>query len=213
MFSLFCFFCFFRFFCFFCFLCSCRHPGNLLVRTQPNGEPQLALIDFGLTVAISQSERAAMTGAIYHLLTRDFSTLIKEDTKTLGFLEPDFDTTELEPILENVIKMGVEGGSDMRKRRRQFREISGDLNAIFFQYPFTVPAFFALITRGLGLLEGIALKGDENFDIFNASYPFAMKAGIQLGYGELVARRKEGGWLGWFSSSSSASQKKDLEKK
>ena len=32
--------------------------------------------------------------------------------------------------------------------------ISNELNEVFFRYPFSVPPFFALITRGLGLLEG-----------------------------------------------------------
>jgi len=158
------------------------HPGNMLVQVGKDGEPQLTLIDFGLTTSISDGERRAMTAAIYHLLTRDFGKLIKEDTVKLGFLKEGFGGfEELTPVLDNVIRKGMEGGSDMRKRRRQFREISGDLNQIFFDYPFTVPPFFALITRGLGLLEGIALKGDSEFDIFTASYPFAIKKGMALG--------------------------------
>ncbi|EJK55279.1 hypothetical protein THAOC_25001, partial [Thalassiosira oceanica] len=42
-----------------------------------------------------------------------------------------------------------------------------------------VPPFFALVTRGLGLLEGIALAGDPDFDIFRASYPYATRSGCR----------------------------------
>jgi hypothetical protein len=42
-----------------------------------------------------------------------------------------------------------------------------------------VPPFFALVTRGLGLLEGIALVGDPSFDIFQASYPFAKRKAME----------------------------------
>jgi aarF domain-containing kinase len=46
-----------------------------------------------------------------------------------------------------------------------------------------VPPFFALVTRGLGLLEGIALQGDPEFDIFKASRPYAVKKALALGLG------------------------------
>lgn len=59
-------------------------------------------------------------------------------------------------------------------------EISNELNEVFFKYPFTVPPFFALVTRGLGLLEGIALSGDPSFDIFKASYPFARRRALEV---------------------------------
>ncbi len=61
--------------------------------------------------------------------------------------------------------------------------ISNELNQVFFEYPFSVPPFFALITRGLGLLEGIALSGDPNFDIFSASYPYASRRAAEI-YGK-----------------------------
>jgi aarF domain-containing kinase len=162
------------------------HPANLLVQTVVSGagrkpRKRLALIDFGLTASITKQDQKAMTVAIYHLLTSDFHTLITVDTKSLGFLEDSFDTTELEPVLRHVIEKGMAVGSDMRKRRSTFHEISSELNEIFFNHPFSVPPFFALITRGLGLLEGIALKGDSDFDIFQAARPFAMKKGLQIG--------------------------------
>jgi len=55
------------------------------------------------------------------------------------------------------------------RRRKQFWAVSNELNDIFFHHPFTVPDYFALITRALIVLEGIALTGDPNFDIFKAS--------------------------------------------
>jgi len=43
-----------------------------------------------------------------------------------------------------------------------------------------VPSYFALITRALIVLEGIALSGDPNFDIFAAAIPFARRRALQL---------------------------------
>ena len=76
----------------------------------------------------------------------------------------------------------------MGARRAQFSEVSRDLNSIFFEFPFAVPAYFALITRALIVLEGIALTGDRDFDIFRASYPFAIEhAARTLGMREISA--------------------------
>lgn len=153
------------------------HPGNLLV-TQ---DGTLCLIDFGLCAEVEVREREAMTKAIVHLLYRDFDTLIHTDTKELGFLPHDFDTEELKPILTKVLTGGLlQSGSDLTKRKRKLMEISNELNEIFFRYPFRVPGFFALVTRGLGLLEGIALVGDPDFDIFMASAPYATKRAVSI---------------------------------
>jgi len=146
------------------------HPGNILV-TADRGI--ICLLDFGLCAKVEPEERQAMSKALVHLLYRDFEKLVDEDSKDLGFLPQEFDTEEIKPILIKVLNGGLlEAGSDMKNRKRKFLEISSELNEIFFKYPFQVPPFFALVTRGLGLLEGIALSGDPDFDIFQASLPF-----------------------------------------
>ena len=153
------------------------HPGNLLVTK----DGKLCLLDFGLCAEVDQKSRDAMTRAIVHLLYRDFDSLVHSDTKELGFLPQDFDTQELKPILTKVLTGGLlESGSDLKKRKRKFMEISNELNEIFFRYPFQVPGFFALVTRGLGLLEGIALVGDPNFDIFASAAPYATKRAASI---------------------------------
>ena len=65
--------------------------------------------------------------------------------------------------------------SAVATKRAQFSAISRDLNQIFFDFPFTVPEYFALITRALIVLEGIALTGDPDFDLFASAYPIAAR--------------------------------------
>ena len=57
---------------------------------------------------------------------------------------------------------------------------SNDLYSCTYRYPFVVPEYFALVTRALIVLEGIAITGDKDFDIFAASYPFARKHALAL---------------------------------
>ena len=108
------------------------------------------MLDFGLCADVDLKSRKAMTKALTNLLYRDFDALVEKDAKELGFLPEDFDTEPLKPVLIKVLTGGLlESGSNMEQRKRKFMEISNELNEIFFQYPFQVPAFFALVTRGL----------------------------------------------------------------
>jgi len=67
-----------------------------------------------------------------------------------------------------------------------------DLNRVFFEYPFLVPNYFALITRAMIVLEGIAVTGDPSFDLFSAAYPYAAKRAVAIfGYQGLGAIAKE----------------------
>jgi predicted unusual protein kinase regulating ubiquinone biosynthesis (AarF/ABC1/UbiB family) len=102
------------------------------------------------------------------------------------------DVSDIKPILAKILTQGLlESGSNLHERKRKLLEISDDLNEVFFRYPFSVPPFFALVTRGLGLLEGIALTGDPSFDIFRASYPYARgRAAEMLGTRSLQAMRR-----------------------
>jgi len=153
------------------------HPGNLYVTKGGT----LCLLDFGLCAEIDAQSQSAMTAAIVHLMTGDFDSLIAKDAKDLGFLPEDMDVSELKPILTKILTEGLlESGSNLHARKRKLMSISNELNEVFFRYPFSVPPFFALITRGLGLLEGIALTGDPDFDIFKASYPYARRRAAMI---------------------------------
>ena len=43
-----------------------------------------------------------------------------------------------------------------------------------------MPEYFALITRALIVLEGIAISGDKDFDLFQAAYPYAARHAARL---------------------------------
>merc|ERR1711988_2066405 len=77
-------------------------------------------------------------------------------------------------------------------RRKQFWAVSFDLNKIFYLYPFLVPDYFALITRAMIVLEGIAVTGDPDFDLFKAAYPYSLKRAVKLfGLGGVASLAKE----------------------
>jgi len=173
------------------------HPGNLLVT--PDGK--LALIDFGLMADVPIQDTKTMTKTIVHLMQGDVPGLV-EDAVELGFLPEDVDKSSLTTVLQKVFDSAQLAVTDQVKsgltykaiqgRRKQFWAVSFDLNKIFYLYPFLVPDYFALITRAMIVLEGIAVTGDPDFDLFKAAYPYSLKRAVGLfGYGGVANIAKE----------------------
>jgi aarF domain-containing kinase len=162
------------------------HPGNLLV----NKEGHLVLIDFGLCAEVSGPSSKGMATALVHLINSNVPELLN-DAIALEFLPETVDRDALLPAFERIFSQGKSARAAAQSaaskkmyqasvRRQQFRAISGELNSVFYEFPFVVPEYFALITRALIVLEGIAVTGDPDFDIFSASYPYARRKAMQM---------------------------------
>lgn len=98
-------------------------------------------------------------------------------------LQSIFDSAQI-AVQEEIRNVTSFGGRSRFKavasRRKKFWAVSRDLNKVFFEYPFLVPDYFALITRAMIVLEGIAVTGDPEFDLFAASYPYAFKRAVSV---------------------------------
>ena len=173
------------------------HPGNILVT--PEGK--LALIDFGLMAGVPIPATRTMTKTVVHLMQGDVVGLV-EDAVELGFLPDDVDRASLTPVLQRVFDSAQLAVTDqvragltykaIQGRRKQFWAVSADLNRIFYLYPFLVPDYFALITRAMIVLEGIAITGDKEFDLFRAAYPYCSRRAVQLfGYSGVLSIARE----------------------
>mmetsp|Transcript_9157 Transcript_9157/g.28072 ORF Transcript_9157/g.28072 Transcript_9157/m.28072 type:complete len:221 (+) Transcript_9157:379-1041(+) len=144
------------------------HPGNLLVK-----DGCLVLIDFGLVAEIDKVSMDAIASSCIHLISADWQALF-DDLIALQFLPPDADRDTILPPVQSVLQQGMRAGANIRRRAQNFQAISDDMNKLFFDLPFMVPAYFALITRALCVLEGIALVGNPEFDLFWSAYPYAL---------------------------------------
>ena len=147
------------------------HPGNLFAlpgRTGPMGH--LAYVDFGMMDSISDSDRLTLTGAVVHLINRDFESLA-HDFVALGFLNPSTDLAPIVPALEQVLggALGDNVGSF------NFKAITDRFSELMYDYPFRVPARFALIIRAVVSQEGLALRLDPSFRIIRVAYPYVAK--------------------------------------
>jgi len=147
------------------------HPGNLFAlpgKTGPMGH--LAYVDFGMMDTISDADRLTLTGAVVHLINRDFEALAR-DFVALGFLNPRANLEPIVPALEEVLggALGDNVGSF------NFKAITDRFSELMYDYPFRVPARFALIIRAVVSQEGLALRLDPSFRIIRVAYPYVAR--------------------------------------
>jgi predicted unusual protein kinase regulating ubiquinone biosynthesis (AarF/ABC1/UbiB family) len=142
------------------------HPGNLLA--MPNGK--LAYLDFGMMSEINVEQRYGLLNAIVHIVNREFDALAYDYVR-LGFLTPDVDVTPIVPALTQIFNDALGSSvSDLNINR-----IFEGLSDVMYEYPFRVPAYYALIVRSLITMEGIAMSVDANFKVLSAAYPYVAK--------------------------------------
>ena len=147
------------------------HPGNLFALAGRTGAlGHVAYVDFGMMDSISDSDRLTLTGAVVHLINRDFEALAK-DFQSLGFLAPNANLKPIVPALEEVLggSLGDEVGSF------NFKAITDRFSELMYDYPFRVPARFALIIRAVVSQEGLALRLDPEFRIIAVAYPYVAR--------------------------------------
>jgi predicted unusual protein kinase regulating ubiquinone biosynthesis (AarF/ABC1/UbiB family) len=145
------------------------HPGNLLA--MHNGK--LAYLDFGMMSQVKDYQRYGLLEAIVHLINRDFDGLARDFVK-LEFLTPDTDLTPIIPAFSAVFN-GSMGTSGTNVAELDFKSITDQLSGVMYEYPFQVPAYYALILRSLVTLEGIAVVVDPEFKVMSKAYPYVAK--------------------------------------
>ncbi len=142
------------------------HPGNLLAT--PEGK--LAYLDFGMMSEVKSYQRYGLIEAVVHMVNRDFEGLANDYVK-LEFLSPETDLEPIIPALANVFTNALSASvSEMN-----FKSITDQLSDLMYEYPFRVPAYYALIIRSLVTLEGIAINVDPNFKVLSKAYPYVAK--------------------------------------
>ncbi len=142
------------------------HPGNLLV----TDDGKLAYLDFGMMCSVESYQRYGLIEAIVHMVNRDFDGLASDYVK-LEFLTPETDLTPIIPALATVFNNAL--GASVAELN--LKSITDEFSALMYEYPFRVPAYYALIIRSLVTLDGIAISVDPDFKVLSKAYPYVAK--------------------------------------
>ena len=149
------------------------HPGNLfaLPGDLETGIPdRMAYIDFGMMDQLEQNTKETLVDAVVHLINKDYEDLA-EDFIKLGFLAPGTDISPIVPALEQVL------GDILGQKVSEFnfKTITDSFSELMYDYPFRVPAKFALIIRSIVTQEGLALSINPDFKIVDIAYPYVAR--------------------------------------
>jgi predicted unusual protein kinase regulating ubiquinone biosynthesis (AarF/ABC1/UbiB family) len=130
----------------------------------------MAYIDFGMMDQLDNTTKETIASSVVQLINQDYQTLA-QDFVELGFLAPQTDIYPIVPALEKVLGKAIgESVGDFN-----FKTITDEFSALMYEYPFRVPAKFALIIRSLVTQEGLALSLNPNFKIVEISYPYVSR--------------------------------------
>ena len=142
------------------------HPGNLFA--MPDG--RMAYIDFGMMDQLEETTKETLVDALVHVVNKDYNEFA-EDLVNLGFLTPETNIAPIVPALEAVLGNAI--GKNVKDFN--FKTITDEFSELMYEYPFRVPAKFALIIRSLVTQEGIALSLNPNFKIVEVAYPYVAR--------------------------------------
>jgi len=148
------------------------HPGNLFALPSLDGKAPavMAYIDFGMMDQLEESAKETLVDSVVHLINKDYEDLARDFVK-LGFLTPDIDLKPIIPALETVLGEALgEKVSDFN-----FKTITDKFSELMYEYPFRLPAKFALIIRSLITQEGLALTLNPEFKIVDIAFPYVAK--------------------------------------
>jgi predicted unusual protein kinase regulating ubiquinone biosynthesis (AarF/ABC1/UbiB family) len=146
----------------------------------PDG--RMAYIDFGMMDQLEETTKESLVDALVHLVNKDYADLTADFVK-LGFLTPKINIAPIIPALEAVLGNAI--GKNVQDFN--FKTITDDFSELMYEYPFRVPAKFALIIRSLVTQEGIALSLNPDFKIVEVGYPYIAR---RLLTGESPALRR-----------------------
>ena len=155
------------------------HPGNLFAMA----DGSMAYIDFGMMDQLGQEMKETLVDSVVHLINQEYDKLANDFVK-LGFLTPDIDVRPIVPALEAVFDGAIsESVGDFN-----FKSITDRFSEVMYEYPFRVPAKFALIIRSLVTQEGLALTLNPSFKIVEIAYPYVARR-LLMGETESLRRR------------------------
>ncbi|MDD3898335.1 MAG: AarF/ABC1/UbiB kinase family protein [Syntrophomonadaceae bacterium] len=141
------------------------HPGNLFVT--PEGK--LIMVDFGMTGSIPPHLRQTLVEMVFALVNRDYAQ-VTEYLKELGFIRYDYDNQALNRAISIFLEELVGSGQDLSSLDLQ--ALLRDLETLFYEQPFQVPANFTFLGRALGTLYGICVGLDPGISFIDVAKPY-----------------------------------------
>lgn len=162
------------------------HEGNLLL----TDDGRLAFLDFGLMGQVEPRIMENFAAGIQHLLAEDWLALARvfqavefipkpDDGGFQRVIDPTARVFEYEPCSDDEFAQALEAqmkGEDGGLSR--FGAIAGALTKLSNNYHMSMPPYIILFIRTFLTLEGIAAAVKPEFNIYEASLPYALRRAL-----------------------------------
>ncbi len=152
------------------------HPGNMFVEPLADGDFTLNVVDFGMVGQLSPQLRAQLREMFLGIATRDAPRVVRA-IDNAGWLLPSADRHEIERAATKVFARfwGISLNEIQNLDINEVRGFLGEFRSLIYQAPFQIPSDLLFLGRALGILSGLALQIDPNFNVFEAAAPFAQQ--------------------------------------
>ncbi|MEA3397908.1 MAG: AarF/ABC1/UbiB kinase family protein [Chloroflexota bacterium] len=170
------------------------HPGNffILCLDDDPGQPVIGAVDFGMVGHLSLRLREELIHLYGVSVGLDSAELVDQLIK-MGAAGQRVDRDGLQRDLERLLTKYY--GLPLKEIRAQ--EIIDEVMPIAFRHHLRLPAELWLMGKTLGMMEGIGLKLDPDFDVFAASKPYVRRFTWQMASPKVWGRKLLKGINDW----------------
>jgi predicted unusual protein kinase regulating ubiquinone biosynthesis (AarF/ABC1/UbiB family) len=138
------------------FLHADPHPGNILV--QDDGT--LILLDWGMVVEIPRWTRESLLNVALAVGREDLDGIIN-GMYQMGMISPEVSRGEVREAATEIMRILEKARSS---HRQQVQQMIHEIFDTFYTWPLMLPQELVYFFRAAGLLEGIGIRYDANFD-------------------------------------------------
>jgi len=146
------------------------HAGNVII----TDKGEVCLLDFGMVVEVPASHRGAWARCMYALIRKDHNQTL-DNLIEIGFFPPDCPRERILEVMPKIWNELVDAGSNLEKRKKAVQECFGEVLVLVREFDFDLPDYYLSLVRAMITLEGIAIAGDIEFDIFKAAFPAVLR--------------------------------------
>ena len=152
------------------------HPGNMFVQPLEDGDFTINVVDFGMVGQLSPQTRTQLREMFLGIATRDAPRVVRA-IDNAGWLLPWANRGEIERAATKVFARywGISMSDIQNLDVDEMRGFLSEFRSLIYQMPFQIPSDLLFLGRALGILSGLAMQIDANFNIFEAAAPFAQK--------------------------------------
>jgi ubiquinone biosynthesis protein len=160
------------------------HPGNLMVTRQADGEPRLAVVDWGLVGRLGDQDRYLLCDLLMATLRRDARAVVRAWTD-MGVVPGN----GADPVLENDVRELLELVAGPGGEPLDTAKLILDMMEIMRQHRLKVPMQYALADKALMEMEGVARSLDPGFRPVEASRPYVWRLYFERWRPDIIMRR------------------------